>query len=371
MPFDAPQAKFDPNWEKILEQIDAIDPIRYAKTRNFADGAVTRLSPFISRGVISTRRILQHVLQRNYPFNAIEKFVQELAWRDYWQQVWIAKGDAINTDLKRPQPDVLNHQMPTAIEDAHTGIEAIDAGITELYTSGYMHNHMRMYTAALACNNAKSHWRLPAQWMYYHLLDGDWASNALSWQWVAGSNANKKYIANQTNINKYFYSQQQGSFLDLDYAELAKAPVPQVLKQTSEPKLTVDLPGNSAKVLIDPDLPTLVYNYYNLDPTWRESEPANRVLLLEPSVFNQYPVSKHCIEFVLKLAQNIPGVQILVAEFSDLHQQAHPGPIVFKEHPLNNHYRGTMDERDWMFTVTGYYPSFFAFWKRCKKEIQS
>ena len=52
--------------------------------------------------------------------------------------------------------------------------------------------------------------------MYYHLLDGDWASNALSWQWVAGSNANKKYYANQDNINKYFNSSQKQTFLDVD-----------------------------------------------------------------------------------------------------------------------------------------------------------
>jgi deoxyribodipyrimidine photo-lyase len=67
--------------------MDRIDPILYGKTRNFIDGAVTYLSPYVSRGVISTKFVLENILNRGYHPNGIEKFVQELAWRDYWQQV--------------------------------------------------------------------------------------------------------------------------------------------------------------------------------------------------------------------------------------------------------------------------------------------
>jgi deoxyribodipyrimidine photo-lyase len=69
-----------------------------------------------------------------------------------------------------------------------------------------------MYIASLACNVAQSQWRIPAKWMYYHLLDADWASNALSWQWVAGTNSNKKYFANQNNINKYCFTKANEYF---------------------------------------------------------------------------------------------------------------------------------------------------------------
>ena len=103
------------------------------------------------------------------------------------------KGNAIFTDLKQDQPKVDHHELPTAIEHAKTGIDAIDNGIKELYQTGYMHNHARMYTAMLTCNIAQAHWLSPAKWMYYHLLDGDLASNMLSWQWVAGSFSSKKY----------------------------------------------------------------------------------------------------------------------------------------------------------------------------------
>ena len=85
-----------------------------------------------------------------------------------------------------------------------------------------MHNHLRMYVASIVCNVAQSHWINPARWMYYYLLDADWASNSLSWQWVAGSNSNKKYFANQDNINKYCLTTQKGTFLDLDYQKISK-----------------------------------------------------------------------------------------------------------------------------------------------------
>lgn len=362
--------RFDTDYARILERTKQIDPIRYAKTRNYNDGAVTRLSPYISRGVISTRMILDRILEMDLPFSSIEKFIRELAWRDYWQQVWRAKGEAINGDLKHRQQDVLHDRLPLALENASTGIEAIDNAIGELYQTGYMHNHMRMYVASVACNIGKSHWRVPALWMYYHLLDGDWASNALSWQWVAGSNANKKYLANQENINRYFHSEQKHTFLDCSYEELATMQAPAVLQQTCVPSRTTDLPSGQT-IELQPGLPTLVYNYYNLDPEWRKEQEANRILLLEPSVFRQYPVAPKNIAFILRLAKNIPGIQLYCAEFDALQQLTPEETIVYKEHPLNRHYRGHEDPRDWMFGVKGYFPSFFKFWKHCKKEIAS
>ncbi|MGD9392114.1 MAG: FAD-binding domain-containing protein [Chromatiales bacterium] len=367
---DSQKDGFDTDYARILEKTAQIDPVRYAKTRNYSDGAVTRLSPYISRGVISTRMMLNRILEMDLPLSSTEKLIQELAWRDYWQQVWHAKGEAINGDLKHRQQDVLHEQMPLALEKASTGIETIDNAIDDLYETGYMHNHMRMYVASVACNIGKSHWRVPALWMYYHLLDGDWASNALSWQWVAGSNANKKYLANQDNINRYFHSGQKNTFLDRSYEELADMPAPAILEQTCVPSGTTDLPSGQT-IGLQLQLPTLVYNYYNLDPEWRKEQEANRILLLEPSVFRQYPVAQKNIAFILKLAENIPGIQLYCAEFDALQQQVPVDTIVYKEHPLNRHYRGHEEPREWMFTVEGYFPSFFKFWKRCKKELAS
>ena len=118
---------------------------------------------------------------------------------------------------------------------------------------------------------------------------------------------------------------------------------------------------------LDPELDTLAYNYYNLDPNWHKGEKFNRVVLLEPSVFKRYPIEQRPMSFALELSKNIPNVKVFVGEFEDLQKHA-PNHIRFKEHPLNNHYKGEEEPRDWMFDVHGYFPSFFAFWKRCKKQ---
>ncbi len=355
----------------IYDKIETIEPVSYAKNRNYIDGAVSKLSPYISRGVISTKEILNSLLNRGFNPNKIEKFIQELAWRDYWQQIWIEKQDLINSDLKNNQLKVDNHQIPKAVVEGNSSIEAIDNAIKEFYNTGYIHNHVRMYIAAISCNNAKSHWKAPAQWMYYHLLDGDWASNALSWQWVCGANSTKLYFANQDNINKYCYTQQKNTFLDVDYSEFYSMGIPSELKETVDLKLITPLPKSDNSLQIATELPTLIYNYYNLDPKWRTEQKANRILLIEPSVFENYPISKKSMEFMLNLSKNIDNIQLFVGSFEELKELTKASPIYFKEHPLNTHYKGIEDQRDWMFTVKGYFPSFFKFWNKCKKELKT
>lgn len=358
---------FPTAYEKIIEKTHLVDPVKYATTRNYINGAVTGLSPYISRGVISTKQVMELVLAAGHEPHKTEKLIQELAWREYWQQQWISHQSHINDDVKHPQPLAFKTGLPLNVLNHQTGIEAIDKGVELLYQTGYLHNHVRMYVASLACNIARCYWKVPAQWMYYHLLDADWASNALSWQWVCGANSHKLYYANQENINTYCHTSQHNTFLDVAYEDFAQMEVPEVLKEVVLPRLVTYLPL-SPPPEIEAELPTLIYNFYNLDPHWRSDLRANRILLLEPSVFEKYPVSPKSIEFCLALAKdNIPEIKIWVAEFSDLQEKVR-GEIYFKEHPLNN-YVGNEDPRTWMTDVKGDYPSFFAFWKKCKREL--
>jgi deoxyribodipyrimidine photo-lyase len=359
---------FPTDYITILDRITQINAVEYARTRNFLDGAVTYLSPYISRGVISLPMVKDTILKKHTVQEA-EKLIQELAWRAYWQQVWQQVGDTITNDLKQPQQDVVQHKMISNIENATTGIHAIDKGIKQLYKTGYMHNHCRMYTASLACNIAKAHWLIPSKWMYYHLLDGDIASNSLSWQWVAGTFSSKKYYCNQENINKYTYDTQQNSFLDTSYEALIQLEIPTTLQETSNSILHTNLPQTTIPN-IEKDLPTLVYNSYNLDPLWHNDIAANRILLLEPSHFAKYPVSNKVLDFILNLAKNIKDIQIVVAEFAELEQWAAKETIVYKQHPAFMHYRGTAENKDMLFPeVTGMFHSFFSYWKQCIKYL--
>lgn len=329
------------------------------------------MSPYISRGLISSREVYEHIKSLDIEWQRVEKLIQELAWRDYWQQLWEAKEELIFSDLKQRQKNVINHKIPLTIVNANTGISAIDEAIKELYRSGYMHNHMRMYVASICCNIADCHWLEPAKWMYSHLLDGDLASNHLSWQWVAGTNSNKKYFANQENINKFFYSQQKDTFLDVPYDQFEELEVPEVLRDLSANNFEPSLSGIlSTPLAAIEDKETLIYNYYNLDPHWHKEEGFQRIFLLEPSVFEKYAVGKSCIDFAIELSKNVEGIKCYVGEFDDLLQIIAAKNITFKEHPLNKHYAGKEEARAWISSVKGDYSSFFAFWKKCKKELK-
>ena len=352
------------DYKQILNKLDQLSPVQYAKNRNFIDGSVSKLSPYISRGVLSTKQVLDHLLKNGFEPKKIEKFIQELAWRDYWQQIWQEKD--IDLDIKNKQTDVLQKGLSQSIIDAKTNIEAIDESIQDLYLTGYMHNHLRMYVASIATNIAKSHWKQPAKWMYYHLLDGDWASNALSWQWVCGANSNKKYISNQENINKYTYSAQSNTFLDTSYENIMQLTQPEHMALTSKEQLKTKFP-ESETITINESKPICIYNYYNLDPNWRNDINAQRILLIEPSIFEKYPIGEKAMNFMLSLSKNILSIQIFVGEFDEL--KTGNSKVYFKQHPLNYNYKGIEDSREWMSNVNGYYPSFFGFWNKVKKEI--
>jgi len=359
--------EFPTKYEQILQRMQSIDPIRYGQTRNYLNGGVTYLSPYISRGVISTKMVLQSMLEKGVSFNDMESLIQELCWRDYFQRV--AQSKEVQQDLKFLQVDVLHDEIPSNVIHAKTGIQGVDLAIQQLMETGYMHNHARMYVASIVCNLAKTNWRNPSKWMYYYLLDADFASNSCSWQWVAGANSQKKYFANQENVNRYLNTHQTGTFLDKTYEKLAQAEVPEVLIERQKHLFQTELP-NADSLTIDVTKPTFIYTFYNLDPIWHSEEKGNRILLLEPAHFDAYPISKLSLDFMLSLSENIPGMQVYVGSFESFISSNQLTGCYYKEHPLNAHFSGNMEQRDWICPeVCGYFPSFFAYWKKVKKQL--
>ncbi len=351
-------------YEKLLKKVEVFNPIKYSYSRNYIDGDVSRLSPYISRGLISTKTIFEKILDNTNEIPKVQKFLQELTWRDYWQKKWQSVGN-IDIDLKNNQSPTRSFKIPLSILTHSTSISAIDQSIKQLYETGYMHNHLRMYTAGIICNIGQYHWLKPAKWMYYHLFDGDWGSNALSWQWVAGTNSQKKYIANQENINKYCKSNDKNTFLDKSYGDLSTYKnVPNELLEESELKKQTKLPKNQL-LKIDNNLPIYIYNGYNIDPNWKKDKKANRIFLLEPSHYNKYPVSEKVINFFIELIKEIPDIVVAVMEFKSLYSLINnESQIFFKEHPFNQHYLGNKESRDWIFPEIEASGSFFNYWKK-------
>ncbi len=189
------------------KQLEAIKPKQYAKTRNYVDGDVTRLSPYIRHGVLSVAEVRDHALQVVNADNQAKKFINELGWHDYYQRVYETLGDKIWEDRENWKTGydagAYVDELPQDIRKAQTGMKCIDDWSTELRETGYLHNHIRMYFAAYIVHWCRVKWQAGARWFLEHLLDGDPASNNLSWQWVASTFSHKPYVFNRENLEKY------------------------------------------------------------------------------------------------------------------------------------------------------------------------
>ncbi|MCH2038643.1 MAG: hypothetical protein MK137_08650, partial [Rickettsiales bacterium] len=190
------------------DTLHRIDPINYGNTRNFGNGKITKLSPYVHHGIIDLNHIRNHALdQCSYP-QQIKKFIQELAWRDFWQRVAEMHPEWLWHDIEPYKTGFeatdYADELPDDIANGHTGIASLDAFIHDLIEIGYVHNHARMYLASYVVHFRRVKWQAGAKWFLEHLLDGDEASNNFSWQWVASTFSNKPYIFNLENVDKYF-----------------------------------------------------------------------------------------------------------------------------------------------------------------------
>jgi len=209
--------------QAALERVSAVRPGDYARSRNAIDGAVTGLSPYITHGFLSLPEVLAGVADK-YKLDAQHKFVFELGWREYFRHVWAFRGEEIFRSLRDGLLPESSYSalLPADIRQAATGVPVIDMAVRTLYATGYLHNHARMWLASYIVHIRKVHWRVAADWLYGHLLDGDLASNHLSWQWVAGTGSSKPYLFNADNVVRYAPApwHSPGSVIDQTYEAL-------------------------------------------------------------------------------------------------------------------------------------------------------
>ena len=229
-----------------------------------------------------------------------------------------------------------------------------------------MHNHSRMWVAALCCNTSRTYWYQPARWLYYHLLDGDLASNSLSWQWVAGTFSNRKYIANQENLNRYSGTQQYGTFLDLSYEALANCAVPTVLETRADITLSNEFLQSTVEPLHRSDEQVFLYSIWNLDPQWQRTRQGNRILWIDPDMHREFALSPLRWKFIKHWADAIDGLGIFVGSRDQLFPSGEDHMKLFtREYPATAHWPGERDARDWCYdNPTGPIKSFSNFWKR-------
>jgi len=354
-------------YEEIIALIDEIDPVAYARTRNHLSGAVTKLSPYITRGIITLPQIRDRLLSRHRAYDC-EKILQELAWREYFQNVWWAKGEAIFTDLRFPRTDWEHHELVASITNADTGIAVIDAAVKQLYTTGYLHNHERMWIASIVCNGVKAHWFPMGQWMYYHLLDGDLASNFLSWQWVAGTSVSKQYTVNQALINACS-DISETTWLSAPREEALER-VPESLYITESPNTLTMEYGSIGETIPDILESTQLYTPWTLDPRWLVEGSVRKILIIDPTWFDRFPVSSSVLDYIVRQGKLvIPELEVFVGTFAEL-PITEQAVLHAKLHQTNQTWKNvSFTETERLHPhVTGYYPSFFAFQKAFTKS---
>lgn len=211
---------FTPTRERGLARLAQFLPAagrHYAETRNADDGEreggrsnVSQLSPWLHAGLIGAPEVMEAVLGQHSP-RAAEKFIAEVFWRIYFKG-YLEQRPAVWADYCTGRDAALaaveaNRGLATAYAEAtggRTGIEAFDVWARELVQTGYLHNHARMWFASIWIFTLKLDWRLGADFFLRHLMDGDAASNTLSWRWVAGLHTRgKHYLARPDNIARY------------------------------------------------------------------------------------------------------------------------------------------------------------------------
>lgn len=163
---------------------------------NPADSGTSRLSPHLHFGEISPQQIwiaIQEAMQLpGSDLQSAQTFLSELGWREFSYHLLFHYPELGYKNFKNEFerfPWQSNLQALRCWQKGLTGFPIVDAGMRELWKTGYMHNRVRMIVASFLTKDLLIHWKEGADWFWDTLVDADYANNSASWQWVAGSGA--------------------------------------------------------------------------------------------------------------------------------------------------------------------------------------
>ncbi|MEZ8098438.1 MAG: FAD-binding domain-containing protein [Amylibacter sp.] len=209
---------FIPTREAGLKRLKEFAPLAgetYSNERNFdfsstKKNSVSALSPWIKHRLITEEEVLIEILKYHSPHSAM-KFIQEVFWRGYFKgwleqhpTVWSHHNEKLIKEYTKLENNKFIKENYMSAINGETGIECFDFWSEQLKSTGYLHNHVRMWFASIWVFTLKLPMELGADFFMLHLIDADAASNTLSWRWVSGLHTKgKAYAARASNIEKF------------------------------------------------------------------------------------------------------------------------------------------------------------------------
>lgn len=169
--------------------------LHYADERDRPDHAGTsRLSPHLHHGEIAPWRVAQVMRERHPGGNLkVGAYVRQLWWREFGYHLLhhfpATTEQNLNPRFEHFPWARVDERKREAWRHGRTGVPIVDAGMRELWTTGWMHNRVRMIVGSYLCKHLRYHWREGARWFWDTLVDADLANNTLGWQWIGGTGA--------------------------------------------------------------------------------------------------------------------------------------------------------------------------------------
>ncbi len=236
----------------------------YKEGRNFpAKSNISKLSPHLHFGEISPNQVWHsaqaHGLGNSW-FTDTDCFLSELGWREFSYYLLYHFPELPRKNFQSkfdafPWQD--NHFLLESWQKGQTGYPIVDAGMRELWQTGFMHNRVRMIVASFLVKNLRIHWRHGEDWFWDCLLDADLASNSASWQWVAGSGADAApYFRIFNPITQGEKFDPDGVYTRRFVPELAKLPNQFLFKPWEAPDQVL----RSAGVILGANYPKPIVN---------------------------------------------------------------------------------------------------------------
>ena len=363
---------------ELIDSIKNFDAIKYCKTRNYLNGWASKLSPYITHGIITIDEIVRLSLQK-YTIDQAESWYKELLWREYFVQVHYHQWDTIFDDIDEDKTGISKKDiLPDQIQSKTRPVSRVNQIVLQLEQTWYLHNHQRMRLASYMTHRQKLYWKKLADWTYYHFLDGELWSNHLSWQWVASTFSHKPYFMNEENISRYRPGMKD-PYLRGSYEEIEKKIFDH--KRGTDVRESTDISWAYKTDLSKIPSWQVCYDHYtiltprDLHPD-KISDPTTTVCILDPKFFARHPRSQKRIAFV-QFYCDLYSINLVQWDIADILAQSTGCTLYETRNPVYRHAYITHGQQHTLHLHTRcspvawsqYTKKFFPFWEKTSKHL--